>query len=319
MTRRAVASEPSLRAALPSVTAAVRELVSIRDLMRYAVSRMNRAGLSFGHGHLDATAEAASLIEWSLDLPAGDLTPWLDARLSRVERQAIVSLIDRRCRSRQPLAYLTGQAWLAGVAFRSDSRALVPRSLIAECLQTTLDDWCKTDPARVLDLCTGGGSLAVLAALRWPQALIIGSDSSADALALAAENLADHGLSDRVTLIESDLFGQIPAQRFDLVLCNPPYVNAASMARLPAEYRAEPERALAAGADGMDLIRRIIRTVGPYLSPEGALLLEIGHEADFFEAAFPTLEFSYLPVTQGERMLVWVTRKDLLRAAPRRR
>lgn len=286
-------------------------LATVRDLLRYAVSRFEHAGLSFGHGTDNSFDEAAWLVLWSLNLPLDRLEVFADARVTTAERDAVLALIELRCDSRRPLAYLTGEAWLRGRRFRSDDRALVPRSLIAEALDTVLDDWLDAPPSTVLDLCTGGGSLAVLAAQHWPQSLVTGSDLSSDALALAADNVALHGLTPRVTLVRGDLFGALGDTRFDLILCNPPYVSQASIDALPPEFRAEPAGALAGGLDGMDLVRRIIAAAPVHLNDEGVLLLEIGHEADHFERAFPELEFTYLPVTSGDDQLALIRREAL--------
>lgn len=286
-------------------------LATVRDLLRYAVSRFEHAGLSFGHGTDNSFDEAAWLVLWSLNLPLDRLEVFADARVTTAERDAVLALIELRCDSRRPLAYLTGEAWLRGRRFRSDDRALVPRSLIAEALDTVLDDWLDAPPSTVLDLCTGGGSLAVLAAQHWPQSLVTGSDLSSDALALAADNVALHGLAARVTLVRGDLFGALGDTRFDLILCNPPYVSQASIDALPPEFRAEPAGALAGGLDGMDLVRRIIAAAPVHLNDEGVLLLEIGHEADHFERAFPELEFTYLPVTSGDDRLALIRREAL--------
>lgn len=296
---------------LPARDEARADLHTLRDLLRYAVSRFEAAGLAYGQGTDNSHDEAVWLLLWALHLPPQRLDPYLDARLTGSEIDALLTLIDRRCDERLPAAYLTGEAWLHGLRFASDARALVPRSLIADALAGGLDDWLAAPPQTVLDLCTGGGSLAVLAALRYPDARVVAADLSGDALALARENLALHGVADRVTLARGDLFEAVGDQVFDLILCNPPYVNAASMRALPAEFLAEPQAALAGGDDGMDLIRRIVGQAARHLSRDGGLLLEIGHEAAHFEAAFPRLEFTWLPVPAGEDQLAWVTRAQL--------
>ncbi|MFT4102316.1 MAG: 50S ribosomal protein L3 N(5)-glutamine methyltransferase [Burkholderiaceae bacterium] len=285
----------------------LRALRTLRDLIRLAVSRFERAGLSYGHGTDNAYDEAAWMLSWALHLPVDQLEPHLDARLCDAERDSLLALIERRCRERVPAAYLLGEAWLRGRRFLSDARALVPRSLIGEALDGALDDWLVEQPGMVLDLCTGGGSLAILAAHRWPEAEVVGADLSADALALAAENVALHGVGERVELLRGDLFDPVGERRFDLILCNPPYVNQASIDALPPEFRAEPPGALAGGADGMDLIRRLLDAAPAHLTFCGGLLLEIGHEAAFFEQAFDGLEFAYVPVAAGDNQLVWIT------------
>ncbi len=290
--------------------AAARELRTVRDLLRWAVSRFEAAGIAYGHGTDNAWDEAVALLLWALHLPPDALDPWLDARLARAERRTVAELVERRIASRQPAAYLTGEAWLRGLRFACDARALVPRSPIAEALDEALPEWLALHPrapswpASILDLCTGGASLALCAAHRFPAARVAGADLSADALALAAINRERHGMQQRLELFRGDLFEPLDGRRFDLVLCNPPYVNDASMQALPPEYRAEPRGALAGGVDGMDLVRRILRDAPAHLTPEGLLLLEIGHEAAHFEAAFPRLECHYLPVAAGDRMLV---------------
>jgi ribosomal protein L3 glutamine methyltransferase len=311
---------------LADVEAAARELRTLRDLLRYAVSRFGAAGLAYGHGTDNAWDEAVALLLWALHLPPDTLEPWLDARLCAAERQAALALLERRIATRQPAAYLTGEAWLRGLAFDCDARALVPRSLIAEALDDALPDWLEHQPraaswpASILDLCTGGGSLAIVAATHFADAQVVGADVSADALALAAGNRARHGLQERLELLQGDLFAPLRGRRFDLILCNPPYVNDASMRALPPEFRAEPHIALAGGSDGMDLVRRLLAEAPTHLARDGLLLLEIGHEAAHFEAAFPTLEFHYLPVAAGERMLVLIeaSQLDALRAPGRK-
>lgn len=297
---------------VPGPLQAARELLTVRDCLRYACTRFEAAGIAYGQGTDNAWDEAVWLLLWCLHLPPDRLEPFLDARLTARERRLVLELVDRRCRERVPSAYLTGEAWLRGLRFRADPRALVPRSLIAEAIEEGLEHWLPDEPPRaVLDLCTGGGSLAVLAALRFPQSRIDAADLSPQALALARENLALHHLADRVELHEGDLFAPLAGRRYDLILCNPPYVNAGSMAALPPEFLAEPQQALAGGDDGMDLVRRILAGAREHLEPGGLLLLEIGHEARHFEAAFPALEFAWLPVTAGEDQLVLVSREQL--------
>lgn len=292
-------------------------LVTVRDLLRWAVTRLSAAQVALGQGTADLYDEAAWLLLSSLHLPPDTLEPFLDARTLPHERDVFLALLARRCDERVPTAYLTGQAWLHGVPFKADARALVPRSLIADLLVgdavDALNAWLPADEAvqDVLDLCTGGGSLAVLAARRFPHARVTASDVSGDALALAAENLRLHGLQDRIALVQSDLYAALRGRRFDLILCNPPYVNAQSMRALPPEFQAEPVGALAGGTDGMDLVRRIVSEAPDMLEPDGVLVLEIGHEADHFHAAFADREFVWLPVPAGERMVALMTHEQL--------
>jgi len=300
--------------AAPDPDAARTHLVTVRDLMRWALGRLSAAGVALGHGTDDPWDEAAWLVLWSLRLPLERLEPVLDARLTPVEIDAALRLIERRCVERVPTAYLTGEAWLRGQRFLSDPRALVPRSPIAEVLDTdALAPWIDDDAriGRVLDLCTGGGSLAILAAHRFGHARVVGADLSQPALALAAENVALHGLRARVTLRRGDLWQAVGASRFDLIVCNPPYVNAHAMAELPAEFLREPQGALAGGKDGMDLVRRIVAGARAHLTRRGLLVLEIGHEAAHFEAAFPDLEFVWLPTQGGDDRIVLLARDAL--------
>ena len=284
--------------------------MTLLDLVNACARRLQDAGVSFGHGTLNAHDEAAWLVLWRLGLP---LDTEIDERPVAPEQQAQVqSLIDERIRTRKPAAYLTREAWLQGVPFYVDERAIVPRSLIAEVLADgTIDAWLSAQTIRVLDLCTGNGSLAVLAALAWPEVQVTGADISPDALAVARINVNQHGLQDRVTLVESDGLAQLPGP-FDLILCNPPYVCQASMDALPAEYRAEPELALAGGQDGMDFVRQLFRDAPPRMSPDAVLVLEIGNEAKHFIAAFPELEVAWLDTSAGDDQVLLVTRDALL-------
>jgi ribosomal protein L3 glutamine methyltransferase len=300
---------------------AERSLSSIGDFTRWAVSRFGEAGIAYGQSSVDALDEALALIRWSLHLPPEDALRWFDAQLAPSERKALVAAVEARCRLRVPSAYITGEAWLRGLRFHSDARALVPRSLIAEAIDTALPDWLDGAllemgwPRRILDLCTGGGSLAVLAADRFPNATVVASDIDTQALELARDNVALYQLSDRIELRHGDLLDSVAGERFDLIVCNPPYVNHRSMERLPPEYQAEPRHALDGGDDGMDLIRHLLAKVHQHLNPGGILLLEIGHEAPHFEAAFPRLEFAYLPVTVGEQMVVLARAEHLFEMA----
>jgi ribosomal protein L3 glutamine methyltransferase len=284
----------------PATAASRPDPVTVGGLVERVAARLDAAGVAFGHGTDNAFDEAAWLVLWRLGLPLDAL----DAEAGRVvtiaEQHAVDGLVERRISTRQPAAYLTGEAWLHGVPFHVDPRVIVPRSLIAEpLLDGTLDAWLPAPPRRVLDLCTGNGSLAVLAALHWPQATVQASDLSADALAVAARNVERHGLAHRIELRQGDGLAACSG-RFDLVLCNPPYVNAASMAALPPEYRAEPALALAGGADGMDFVRDLLAGVAAHLEPAGMLVLEIGHERAHFEAAFPRLQPVWLPTSAGD-------------------
>ncbi|MDO5652943.1 MAG: 50S ribosomal protein L3 N(5)-glutamine methyltransferase [Brachymonas sp.] len=284
----------------------------MRTLVEQQARRLDQAGVAFGHGTHNAFDEAAWLVLWRLGLPLdSDLDdPALPAP-DAAQIMAVAALIDERIASRKPAAYLTREAWLQGVPFYVDERTIVPRSLIAEPLaEGAIDDLLGYEPAQVLDLCTGNGSLAVLAALAWPQAHVDAADISPDALAVAAINVDQHGLQERIRLIESDGLAQCQGP-YDLILCNPPYVNAASMAALPAEFKAEPALALAGGEDGMDFVRSLLRQASSCLHPEGVLVLEIGHEAAHFESAFPELQPVWLITSAGDEQVLLLRASDL--------
>jgi ribosomal protein L3 glutamine methyltransferase len=287
--------------------------VTLIQLIERQSARLTQAGVSFGHGTSNAFDEAAWLALWRLGLPLDDLDGVAGRKLTADESADIVALIDRRIASRLPAAYLTREAWLQGVPFYVDERAIVPRSLIAEALTDgMLDAWLGENTRRVLDLCTGNGSLAVLAALAWDQVTVVAADLSADALAVARINVDRHGLAGRITLHQGDGLAAVAGQRFDLILCNPPYVNTQSMAALPPEYQAEPALALAGGSDGMDFVRSLIAQAPAALNEPGVLVLEIGHERAHFEAAFPALEAVWLPTSAGDDQVLLLTREALL-------
>jgi len=274
-------------------------------------ARLTQAGVSFGHGTTNAFDEAAWLVLWRLGLPLESLNEQAERELSDDELALVDVLVAELITSRKPSAYLTREAWLQGVPFYVDERAIVPRSLIAELIaDASIDPWLLPSATRMLDLCTGNGSLAVLAAMAWPEVTVDAIDLSADALAVARINVDKHGLQGRVHLLQGD--GLAPTQaRYDLILCNPPYVNSQSMSELPAEYRAEPELALAGGSDGMDFVRRLLAHASEHLNPDGVLVLEIGHERSHFEAAFPTLEVVWLETSAGEDQVLLITLEAL--------
>jgi ribosomal protein L3 glutamine methyltransferase len=285
--------------------------VTVLEAIERTSARLTEAGVCFGHGTTNAFDEAAWLVLWRLGCPLDDLDGVADRPLDAVQEAAIEHLVHERIASRRPAAYLTGEAWLQGVPFHVDERVIVPRSLIAEPLADgTLDAWLLREPARVLDLCTGNGSLAVLAAMAWPGASVDACDLSADALAVARTNVDRHGLTGRIALRQGDgLVGA--AGRYDLILCNPPYVSAASMAALPPEYRAEPAMALAGGDDGMDFVRTLLRDVARHLNDDGLLVLEIGHERPNFEVAFSHLQPAWLPTSEGDDQVLLLERRGL--------
>jgi ribosomal protein L3 glutamine methyltransferase len=288
-------------------------LITLRDWLRFAVSRFNEAKLFFGHGSDNAFDEAAYLILHTLHLPLDRLDPFLDASLTHAEAEQVKTVIERRVRERIPAAYLTHEAWLAGNRFYVDARVIVPRSFIAELLPEQLSPWIETpeNVSRALDLCTGSGCLAILAALAFPDARIDAVDLSHDALAVAARNVADYGLQNRIELIESDLFKALAGRRYDLIISNPPYVNAESVAALPAEYQAEPALALGSGVDGLDATRQILAQAGSHLNPGGLLVVEIGHNRDVLEAAYPALPFTWLETESGDQFVFMLRQEDL--------
>ena len=286
--------------------------MKLLQLVQQAAVRLQAAGVHFGHGTTNADDEAAWLVLWRLGLPLDALDEEADREVTPDEEASVDALIDERIRSRRPAAYLTGEAWLQGVPFFVDERVIVPRSLIAEPLaEGSFDAWLGPQTQRVLDLCTGNGSLAVLTALAWPEVTVDAAELSTDALAVAARNVARHGLQHRITLHQGDGLAAVAGRRYDLVLCNPPYVNSASMAVLPAEYRAEPELALAGGADGMDFIHRLLTALPAHLNEGGVLVLEIGHELAHFEATFPGLPFVGLSTSAGDEQVLLITASDL--------
>jgi len=286
---------------------------SLSGLIASSAERLTQAGVAFGHGTQSAFDEAVWLVLWRLGLPLDtDLDEVADQAVLPEQQVACVALIEDRISTRKPAAYLTQEAWLQGVSFYIDERAIVPRSLIAEVLADgTIDAWLSDQTTRVLDLCTGNGSLAVLAALAWPEVQVTGADISDDALAVAAINLDRHDLQERVKLVHSDGLSDVPGP-FDLILCNPPYVCQASMDALPAEYRAEPELALAGGTDGMDFVRQLFKAASSRMSEQAVLVLEIGHEIEHFLAAFPELEVAWLDTSAGDDQVLLITREALL-------
>ncbi len=288
-------------------------LITVRDWLRFAVSRFNEAELFFGHGSDNAFDEAAYLILHTLHLPLDRLEPFLDASLTHGESEAVQAILERRVRERVPAAYLTHEAWLGGHRFHVDERVIVPRSFIAELLHEQFAPWID-DPDTVthaLDLCTGSGCLAILAALAFPNAGIDAVDLSKDALEVAAKNVADYGLDERIELVESDLFAALGGRTYDLILSNPPYVNAESVATLPPEYQAEPTLALGSGEDGLDATRQILAHAKTHLNPGGVLVVEIGHNRDALEAAYPALPFTWLGTAGGDQFVFMLRREEL--------
>ena len=289
------------------------ELRTVRDMMRFAVSRFTEAGLFFGHGSDNAWDESAYLLLHTLNLPLDRLEPFMDARLTSDERALVLKIIRRRISERLPAAYLTNEAWLGEHRFYVDRRVIVPRSHIAELLREQLTPWID-DPWAVqsaLDLCTGSGCLAILAALAFPESTVDAIDISPDALAVARRNVGDYGLESRVNLIESDAFAAVPGKRYDVIISNPPYVNAESMANLPEEYLREPVLALASGEDGLDFTRILLREANDHLNPGGLLVVEIGNNRDELEQAFPDTPFTWLDTAAGDGFVFMLRKEEL--------
>ena len=297
---------------------AIDDLHTVRDWLRYGISRFNAADIVYGHGTANATDEAAFLILKALHLPIDELEPWLDARLTIAERERVSAILEKRIATRKPAPYLVGEAWIQGHKFYVDERVIVPRSYIGELLAGGLEAIVPEPEGvrHVLDLCTGSGCLAILAALAFPNAKVDAAEISADALAVAKQNVADYSLENRVRLIHSDLFaGFGPAanndQRYDLIISNPPYVSASAMAAFPPEFRAEPALAHAGGEDGLDIVRKILAEAGRHLTPDGTLVVEIGTGRELLEAKFPSLPFLWLDTETSEGEVFALTAEAL--------
>lgn len=286
---------------------------TIRDLLRYAVTRFNAAKLFFGHGSSNAFDEAAYLILHTLNLPLDKLEPFYDARLLPDETAAVLKVIERRAVERVPAAYLTNEAWLGDYRFYVDERVIVPRSFIAELIPEQFSPWVANAEAvtNILELCTGSGCLPIMLADAFPNAHIDAVDISPGALEVARRNVEEYGLQDRITLIESDLYAKVPKKKYDLIVTNPPYVNAGSMSKLPQEYLREPQIALAGGTDGMDLVRKIVAGAGERLTKHGVLVVEIGNEHAFAEAAFPELEMTWVSTSAGDEAVFLLSADQL--------
>lgn len=288
-------------------------LITVRDWLRFAVSRFSEAKLCFGHGSDNAFDEAAYLILHTLHLPLDRLDPFLDASLTHGESEQVQAIIERRVKERLPAAYLTHEAWLGEHRFYVDERVIVPRSFIAELLHENLAPWIEQPDAvtSALDLCTGSGCLAILAALAFPHAKIDAVDLSKDALDVATRNIDDYTLQNRINCITSDLFAALEGRTYDVIVSNPPYVNAESVADLPQEYQAEPSLALGSGEDGLDATRQILAKAKTHLNPGGLLVVEIGHNRDVLEAAYPALPFTWLDTESGDHFVFMLRREDL--------
>ncbi|MGB9990795.1 50S ribosomal protein L3 N(5)-glutamine methyltransferase [Pseudoduganella rhizocola] len=284
-----------------------------RDLLRYATTRFNTEKLFFGHGSAEAFDEAAYLILHTLKLPLDKLDPFLDARLLPQEVEQVLAVIERRAKDRIPAAYITNEAWLGTYNFYVDERTIVPRSFIAELIPQYFAPWVNEPEGvgNILELCTGSGCLAIMMADAFPDAAVDAIDISPDALEVARRNVDTYKLQDRVTLIQSDLYANVPDKKYDLIITNPPYVNSGSMAKLPQEYLHEPQIALDGGADGMDLVRKIVEGAKERLSDDGLLIVEIGNEKEFAEAAFGHLGLTWLTTSQGDDMVFLLTADQL--------
>jgi ribosomal protein L3 glutamine methyltransferase len=286
---------------------------TVRDVLRYAVSRFNAAKLVFGQGSANAVDEAAYLILHTLNLPLDNLDMYLDAHLLPDEIAQILKVIERRATDRVPAAYITNEAWLGTYQFYVDERVIVPRSFIAELIPGYLSPWV-IDPdaiTDILELCTGSGCLPIMLADAFPEAHVVTGDISAAALEVAKINVATYELQDRITLVESDLYTNVPRKKYQLIVSNPPYVNSQSMRSLPQEYLHEPQIALGGGPDGMDLVRTIISQAKKHLTPDGILIVEIGHERAYAEAAFPDLDFTWVTTSAGDDMVFLLTADQL--------
>lgn len=286
---------------------------TLRDLLRYAVTRFNTAQLFFGHGSANALDEAAYLLLHTLKLPLDKIDPFLDARLLPQEIEAAMAVIERRATDRVPASYITQEAWLGTYNFYVDERVIVPRSFIAELIPERFSPWIQ-DPEEVtdiLELCTGSGCLPIMLADAFSNAHVDTVDISEDALVVAAKNVATYELEDRITLIASDLYSNVPDKLYDMIITNPPYVNADSMRQLPQEYLHEPQIALAGGEDGMDLVRKIVAGAASRLKPNGILMVEIGNERVFAEEAFAEYGLTWLSTSAGDDMVFMLTAEQL--------
>lgn len=300
------------------VLAAADELFTLRDMLRYAVSRFREADLVHAHGATTALDEAAYLILETLHLPVDQLEPFTDARLTRPEREKVLALIEARIATRKPAAYLTGRTYIQGVPFRVDERVIVPRSYLGEMLFsglfggegfTLIGD--VSEVRHVLDLCTGSGCLAILAAHIFPNAEIDAVELSPDAMEVARLNIAESGFEDRITLLEGDLFAPVKGKRYDLIITNPPYVDAQTMAELPPEFQAEPAMALAGGEDGLDIVRRILDEAGAHLAEGGGMICEIGTDREILDEDYPAIDFLWLDSAESSGEVFWVTAEQL--------
>ncbi len=288
------------------------ELLTLRDFIRWGASEFTAAKLYFGHGTDNAWDEAEQLVLHAVHLTPPLADEWLSARLTRIEREAVLGNLQRRIQERVPAAYITGQAWFAGLPFTVDERVLVPRSPIGELIQKQFSPWLANEPSHILDLCTGSGCIGIACAYAFPDAAVQLSDISFDALAVAEENIQQHDLEDRVFAMQSDLFENLAGQKFDLIVSNPPYVDANDLATMPPEYHAEPEIGLGSGDDGLDFTRRLLREAKDYLTQDGVLIVEVGNSWVALEDAYPDLPFTWIEFERGGHGVFMLRKQDLL-------
>jgi len=296
-----------------STTSLVQELQTLRDFIRWAITSFNRHNLYYGHGTDNAWDEALHLVLGSLHLPWDTDQRLLDARLTQLEREKLLELIRRRCEEHTPLPYLLGESWFAGLPFKVDPRVLIPRSPISELIENNFSPWISEDapPRRILDLCTGSGCIGIACAYAFPTAQVTLSDISEDALEVAEENIAGHHLQDRVFIAASNLFSALQGEKYDLIVSNPPYVDATDLSLMPDEYRQEPELALAAGEDGLDLVRVILAEAREYLSDQGVLVVEVGNSEEHLQALFPQVPFLWVDFESQARGVFVLTAEQL--------
>lgn len=287
------------------------DLITLRDFIRWGVTQFRAANLYFGHGTDNAWDEAEYLVLHGVHLLPPIDDSWLDARLTSAERKQVVALLQRRVQERIPAAYITGSAWFAGLQFKVDHRVLVPRSPIAELIQNSFAPWLSIQPETILDLCTGSGCIGIACAYAFPEAVVDLADISVEALAVARENIALHKLESRVTAVESDIFAGLQGQVYDLIVTNPPYVDAGDLANMPAEYHAEPAIGLGSGVDGLDFTRLLLRQVGNYLSDDGILICEVGNSWESLETSFPHLPFTWIELERGGHGVFLLTAEQL--------
>lgn len=293
------------------MTSPIQDLVTIRDYLRWAMSRLNEAQVFFGHGTDNAWDEAVQLVMGSLHLPWDSDPDLLNARLTVEEREALVNAIERRVTDRVPAPYITGKAWFYGLEFNVDERVLVPRSPIGEAIEQQFQPWLAEYPQRILDLCTGSGCIGIACATEFAESEVVLSDISADALAVAEGNIARHHLNDQVRAVQSDLFTGLKGEVFDLIVSNPPYVNEEDLLAMPAEFQAEPAIALGSGFDGLDFTRRLLREASDHLTDNGLLVVEVGNSWPALEAAFPQVPFTWLEFERGGHGVFVLTAEQL--------